>query len=209
MKVRLLLIVALLLSGCAAAPPEIPLSEVDRNAAARHQQAIASLTDWSISGQIAMINLNEDDRDAVYLEWSHTPAKMNLRFYHPLKGTLARLEEDLTGATFFDQDGQAYYGVTAEQLIARIFDYQLPLQLLSEVITGRRPEDAVQLSYQLHELNGQPYATLNRYVVTTPTQNWQVELSNYQAEQQYLLAHQLELASAEWRIKLKVRQWKL
>lgn len=209
MKVRLLLLFALLLGGCAAPPAEIPLSAIDRNAAARHQQTIASLTDWSISGQIAMINLNEDDRDAVYLEWKHAPAKMSLRFYHPLKGTLARLEQDLTGATFFDQDGQAYYGVTAEQLIARIFDYQLPLQLLSEVITGRRPDDAVQLSYQLHELDGKPYATLHRYLVTTPTQNWQIELSNYQAEQQYLLAHQLELVSAEWRIKLKVRQWKL
>ncbi|MEA3587385.1 outer membrane lipoprotein LolB [Pseudidiomarina sp. 1APP75-27a] len=209
MKVRLLLIVALLLSGCAAAPPEIPLSAIDRNAAERHQQAIASLTDWSISGQLALFNRVEDDRDAVYLEWQHASGEMRLRFYHPLKGTLARLEEDLTGATFFDEEGQPYYGVTAEQLIARIFNFQLPLQLLSEVITGRRPDGAVQLSYQLHDLDGKPYATLNRYLVATTSEKWQVELSNYQAEQSYLMPHQLELISPEWRIKLKVSQWKL
>ncbi|MGQ4276209.1 lipoprotein insertase outer membrane protein LolB [Pseudidiomarina sp. E22-M8] len=209
MKVRLMLLLALLLSGCAAPPAEIPISEIDRNAVMRQQNTVQALEYWSLNGQIALFNLAADERDAVYLEWQQTPNRMQLRFYHPLKGTLARLKQDVSGATYFAEDGQVYHGHNAEELVARLFNYQLPLELLADVVIGRQPNNAKHLSYQLVELEQQSFAPLTSYSVNTKGQEWRVDLAGYQVQQQLLLPQRVELVSAKWRIKLRVSQWKL
>ncbi len=209
MKVRILLLLALLLSGCAAPPKEISERAVDRNAVERHQTTLQQLNDWTLRGQIALFNLRDDERDAVYLEWQHSTTRTHMRFYHPLKGTLARLEQDASGATYVAADGQAFYGQTAEQLVTRLFGYQLPLELLTQVIIGRQPPGAQQLRYQLHPMEPHQVAALSSYSVARQAQTWQVNLTAYQPTQHLLLPHQVELTSAAWRIKVKVKQWKL
>ncbi|RUO56007.1 lipoprotein insertase outer membrane protein LolB [Pseudidiomarina homiensis] len=210
MKLRLLLLFSLILTGCAAPPEEIPMDAIDANAVARHQAQVDALQHWQLRGQIALFNLTADERDAVYLEWKQSPERLQLRFYHPLKGTLARLEQDAQGATYYDEDEQAYYGYNAESLVARLFNFELPIMLLQQVIVGGRPQGAEQQRYLL--LNNQELAVapLMSYLVTRNEQQWQVQLNNYEQQSgQLFLPHNVELRSSTWRIKLRVSEWKL
>lgn len=210
MKLRLLLLFSLILTGCATPPKEIPMSAIDANAVARHQNQVAMVEEWQLRGQIALFNLQADERDSVYLEWRQTPDRLNLRFYHPLKGTLARLEQDPQGATYYDEDDQAFYGSNAESLIARLFDFELPIGLLQQVVTGVQPQGAEQQRYSLMETQELPLAPLMSYVVTRQAQQWHVHLQNYAQTQPALyLPQSVELRSADWRIKLRVNEWKL
>lgn len=210
MKVRLLLLLALLLSGCATAPQPVAGDNVDATAIARHQQQLEQLTQWQLQAHVALFNLTRDARDAVYLEWRQTPEQMHLRFYHPLKGTLARLEQTPLGATYYDQDDQAYYGSDAEQLIERLFGYQLPLQLLQQVMIGQQPPSAAQQTYRQFKTNQGEYAPLASYRADANEQDWQVQLDAYELVNNDLyLPTSIELASELWRIKLRVRKWQL
>lgn len=208
MKLSLLLLFSLILVGCATAPKEIPISAIDANAVARHQRQVADLTQWQLRGQIALFNLTDDERDSVYLEWQQRPEHLQIRFYHPLKGTLARLEQTPQGASYYDEDERAYHGYNAESLIARLFNFELPVTLLQQVVTGALPPDAQHERYQL--LEQEQLAPLMSYSVQRDTQTWQVQLADYEAVQQRVfLPENIELRSSEWRIKLRVREWKL
>lgn len=214
MKLRLLLLFCLFLTGCAAPPKEIPMSAIDTNAVARHQDQVAALANWHLRGQIALFNLTADERDSVYLEWRQAPELLQLRFYHPLKGTLARLEQDKQGATYYDEDGQAYYGYNAESLMARLFAVELPITLLKQVVTGQQPQGAEQQRYFLVDdsvhKQALPLAPLMSYLVKRDQQQWQVQLSGYKQQQEALfLPQSVELRSTDWRIKLRVSEWKL
>lgn len=210
MKLSLLLLFSLILVGCATPPKKIPMSAIDSNAVARHQQQVSSLEQWQLRGQIALFNLNADERDSVYLEWQQSPNSLQLRFYHPLKGTLARLEQDNQGATYYDEDGQAFYGTSAEALIARLFNFELPINLLQQVVTGELPEGAQQQRYQIIEQPQQSLAPLFSYIVSRNEQQWHVQLQDYeQSDASVFLPHNVELRSLEWRIKLRVSEWQL
>ncbi|WP_258807122.1 lipoprotein insertase outer membrane protein LolB [Pseudidiomarina sp. CB1] len=210
MKLRLLLLFSLILSGCAAPPEEIPMDAIDANAVSRHQDQVDALQRWQLRGQIALFNLTADERDAVYLEWKQSPERLQLRFYHPLKGTLARLEQDAQGATYYDEDEQAYYGYNAESLVARLFNFELPIALLQQVIVGARPQGAEQQRYLLLNDHDLAMAPLMSYLVTRNEQQWQVQLNNYEQQSGRLfLPHNVELRSSAWRIKLRVSEWKL
>lgn len=207
---RLLLLFSLALAGCAAPPAEIPMSAIDANAVARHQDQVATLQQWRLRGQIALFNLTQDERDSVYLEWRQTPEQLNLRFYHPLKGTLARLEQTATGAIYYDEDEQAYYGANAEALVARLFNFELPINLLQQVVTGVQPTGAEQQRYLLLNEQERPLAPLMSYLVSRNNQQWQVQLGDYEQQQNVLfLPQSVELRSTDWRIKLRVSEWKL
>ncbi|RUO59477.1 lipoprotein insertase outer membrane protein LolB [Pseudidiomarina insulisalsae] len=213
MKLRLLLLFSLLLSACAAPPEEIPVTAIDSNAVARHQARVAALEQWQLTGQLALFNLSADERDAVYLEWQQQPQQLNLRFYHPLKGTLARLEQDPSGAVYYDEDGQAYYGRSAQQLVQRLFAFALPVELLQRVVTGAQPADASAQRYQLLNEDELPYAPLFSYRVAAEDQLWTVQLARYEAhgsaDAPLFLPTDIELMSEQWRIKLRVKAWKL
>ena len=210
MKARLLLLTILVLSGCATAPPEIPINAIDANAVARHQQQVSAITAWQLTGQIALFNLKTDERDAVYLEWQQSPEVLNLRFYHPLKGTLARLEETSTGAVYYDEDGQAYYDASAEDLIQRLFALKLPLTLLRSVVTGKQPEQARAQNFQLFDQAELPEAVLTAYEVDDQQQQWQVQLAQYERQTNgILLPTEAQLENSAWRVKLRIRKWQL
>lgn len=210
MKARLLLLTILLLSGCATAPPEIPMSAIDANAVARHQQQLDAITQWQLTGQIALFNLQTDERDAVYLEWQQAPTVLNLRFYHPLKGTLARLEETTSGAVYYDEDGQAYYGATAESLIQRLFALKLPLNLLRTVVLGKQPPQARAQRFQLFDEADLPAAVLTEYEVNDQQQLWRVQLAQYERQNnQLLLPTETQLENSQWRVRLRIRKWQL
>lgn len=210
MKVRFLLLFAVFLGGCATAPPPVSEDAVAPAAIARHQQHLAQLEQWQLQAHIALFNLTNDERDAVYLEWRQRPQQMQLRFYHPLKGTLARLEQTPLGATYYDEDDQAYYGSDAEQLVHRLFGYQLPLDLLQQVVIGQQPELVSAPSYRNFSTSNGDLAPLASYHTKASEQQWHVQLNAYEVvNSKVYLPTAIELESALWRIKMRVRKWQL
>lgn len=203
----LLSLLQISLSACTSLPQHQPVSAVDANAIQAHQQQLQALTEWRLQGQLALFDLSKQKRHSMYIDWQHSPALTNLRFSHPLQGTLARLQQTPAGAVLIDSEDNHYYGNDAETLLYDYFQLALPFNLLSDIMLGRQQPTMQQPQYLLASQQQTPLALLTGYSIQAAGQRWQVQLSRYQAEQALLLPQQFELTTQQWRLKLRVNQW--
>lgn len=112
LRILLITLVCAVVAGCASAPPERSTTTTASASAQAHQAQLAALSAWQLDGQIAVFERLKDERHAVYLRWQHQPDATQLRFSHPLKGTLATLTADATGA-ILQREGEAPCGQAA------------------------------------------------------------------------------------------------
>ncbi|MDX1524782.1 MAG: lipoprotein insertase outer membrane protein LolB [Pseudidiomarina maritima] len=208
---RLLLVVLLSgwLSACSTVPTSTTTTMVSAGAIAAQQQQLAELTQWRLRGQMAIFDLRENDRHGIYVDWNQSPNLVSMRFSHPLKGTLATLEQTSNGALLIDNDGNEYRDNSASALLERYFAVQLPFDLLPQLVLGVQPEQMFEAHYQLLDDDPQQRALLADYQLLAARQMWTAELRQYQPVATYLLPHSIDLTSAHWRLKLKVSQWLL
>lgn len=215
----LLVLIAGLVTACAA-PPPLP-TQVTAPPEALAQQQRASLLwqqqQWSFSAQIAVFDLVADDRHAAYIEWRQQPNRSFLRFYHPLRGTLAELNVSPTEAVLIDADGNERRALSAETLLRQQLGLNIPLRLLQAVVIGKLPERAGMIEYYQD-------GTVATYAVPATRQLWQVNLSRYQAVNRthskltngdsaaptaFQLPNAISLESEAYRLKLAVSNWQL
>lgn len=203
----LLAVLPVTLSACTTTPQHHSLSAIDRTAALTHQQQLQSISSWRLQGQLALFDLSADKRHSLYIDWQHSPALINIRFSHPLQGTLARLEQTPAGAVLIDDNDKRFYASDAETLLRDYFNLALPFNLVSELILGREQATMQQQHYILLNQQQPPLALLSRYAIPATGQLWKAQLSNYKSIQNIMLPQQFELTANEWRIKLRVSQW--
>lgn len=215
---RLLVVVFVtgLFTACAA-PPQLPTQVTAPPQAQAQQQRAAELwqqQQWSFSAQIAVFDLVADDRHAAYIDWQQQPNRSFLRFYHPLRGTLAELRVTPTEAVLIDADENERRALSAETLLRQQLGLSIPLQLLQAVVVGKLPERAGMIEYYED-------GTVAAYAVPAARQLWQVNLSRYQvinrtnstpstaAPTAFQLPHAITLESKAYRLKLAVSNWQL
>lgn len=199
----------LLLSSvaCTTTPTQHSLSATDRNAVLNHQQQLQGLDSWRLRGQLALFDLAQDKRHSVYMDWQHSPALTQIRFSHPLQGTLARLEQTPAGAVLIDDADNRYYGRDAESLLRDYFDLALPFNLVTDLVVGRETATMQQQHYIVMADQNPTIALLSGYAIPANGQLWRAQLNQYKMVQHTQLPHQFELEASEWRIKLRVNQW--
>jgi outer membrane biogenesis lipoprotein LolB len=102
------LVVITSLTGCALPTPSEQASstEVNQRIIDAHQQKLEQLQQWSLSGRMAVIQKQNKERDSFYINWHYQPHQQVIRFSHPLKGQLAKLTVDDSGALLTDSDDQ-------------------------------------------------------------------------------------------------------
>lgn len=208
------LLVIGLLSACTSQPDTLDQQAVDNSAARYHQQQLQNIEQWRVQGQIAVFDKVEDKRDTVYVDWQQTSDTLSIRFYHPLKGTVAQLVERPDGAEFIDDANRKYLGDSAQTLLNDLFGMQLPLDLMDDLLLGRQMPDMRAVQYL--SLNTKPKrAVLASYRVNTGDHTWLAELNSYEnvtpttSSSAQVMPHRFELANDEWRIKMRVTQWQL
>lgn len=216
MKKLLIATWIVLLTACTSVPLSRDVESIrpiDRAAHERHQQQLSAITSWRLQGQIALFNRVEDSRDAIYIDWTQTADTTLMRFSHPLRGTVARLEQSTTGAVLIDDDQNEYYAKDFSSLLQTYFGIDLPVSALPDVVRGILPEQAsaVQVMSPTPESTAaaRPILVLNTYSVRSDEHQWQAELRNYQSIESIYLPGNIELTSADWRVKLRITDWHL
>ncbi|HET8817396.1 MAG TPA: lipoprotein insertase outer membrane protein LolB [Pseudidiomarina sp.] len=199
----------LLLAACSSVPDGEKIDSIqpiDRAAYERHQQLLVTKNSWRLQGQLALFNLRDDSRDAVYLDWSWTPDETAMRFSHPLRGTLATIEQTATGALLIDDEQNEYRAPTIAALLTTYFGVRLPIDSLPTVVRGILPRQAVAVEF-MHPVQDSSTVVLASYEVNAEGQQWRANLANYSAFESIYVPKNIELTAADWRIKLRINEW--
>lgn len=214
MRLFALLIFVLTLSACASAPQQHAQQDMDSEVIQAHQQSLLAINAWEFQSRMAFIDHQENSRQSASLRWQNSPQQRALRISHPLRGTLASIEETDLHATLTDRQGHQFTAPDIESLLLSHLNVFLPIDLIHDALLGRLPQTQI--------INPEYYAegTLAAYEVDIEDQRWlpgqqartttwQVNLGRYQpaANQAVSLPHQLELNSTDYQIRLSISRW--
>lgn len=208
-----LVLFTIFLSACATVPQGVSENDVDAQAIAQHQDSLAHVSAWEFQSRMAFFELQQNSRQSASLRWQNHPESRSLRVSHPLRGTLAQLEETTTGAVLIDQQGDQYQAANIETLLLIHLNVVLPIELIHDALLGRIPQaEIINPSFY-------PDGTLAEYEVDirdsnsryASAQTWRVNLARYDTAQNdsVRLPHQLELASDAYIIRLNISRWTL
>ena len=92
MRIPVLLLLAVMIGGCAVTPPAPP----ERMNWAERQHELGAMQAWSLTGRVA-VKLNGDGWNA-HLRWKQTGDAYTIRVFDPFGRTIALIEGDATSA---------------------------------------------------------------------------------------------------------------
>ncbi|MAA62291.1 UNVERIFIED_ORG: outer membrane lipoprotein LolB [Idiomarina abyssalis] len=197
------LVVITSLTGCALPTPSEQASstEVNQRIIDAHQQKLEQLQQWSLSGRMAVIQKQNKERDSFYINWHYQPHQQVIRFSHPLKGQLAKLTVDDSGALLTDSDDQERWAPSADALLYRLLGAAVPFEQLHHWVLGRKTNSLKSVSYHKD-------GTLAQSAIFHRGQNWQLSWFYDQDKVQTVtLPEQIHLESPDLLIKVQVNEW--
>lgn len=192
------------LTGCALPTPseQVSSTKVNQNIINAHQHKLEQLQQWSLSGRMAVIQKENDERDSFYINWQYLPHRQIIRFSHPLKGQLAKLTIDDSGALLVT-DEQERWAQSADGLLYQLLGVAVPFQQLHHWVLGRKTGS---LESERYHNDG----SLAQAKVFNQGQNWQLNwFYSTENTQTVTLPEQIHLESSALLIKVQVNKWQL
>ncbi len=183
----LLSAIALILAGCAAAPP-IP-HPVTRPAQMQHAS-------FALNGRIAV---NHDGkRSSSGMRWTHHPADDEILLLAPLGQTMARIHRDADGVVL-DTSDKHYTAEDTEELTQRVLGWHLPLEGLQYwALALPAPESEADIE---HDANGQ--------VSVMHQDGWEIHYTRYAAQAPDSLPLRMNLQREGMELQLLVDEWEI
>ncbi|MFT7053149.1 MAG: outer membrane lipoprotein LolB [Psychromonas sp.] len=186
----------LMLVGCAQIPTPPPTETEDWPA---HQQKLEQLTDWSLSGKVAIIT--PEKRHSLNIYWQQSGENFHITLSSFLGSTILDVKKTALGTQIIDDQGKIYVGKNAQTLITQLSGIELPIDVLQQWIKGN-PSGAL---YQLDE-NNQLVSLTGE---DDKNDSWSIDYKDYKRVQKTSLPHQLQLRRQDLRIKFAIRKWLL
>lgn len=219
LRVFSIFLLTLALFGCSARPPSIENTlrshQIDQRLHQAHQEDIAQINGYQITGQVAFFNDADGSRDAGRYSWNHNETTTSFRLFHHLSGTLARIEQDENESRFIDRHGNVFRGNDLTTLLWQHTGMVIPFELLQSAILGQQPDQQHQV--RLSQRLWYPDGTLAHYQASYPTwtggeERWQVLLGDYQLvstnTNSVLLPHFIEATQDQLRVRLTISRWR-
>lgn len=206
-----LALIILLLTGCATAPS--PTVGAEPQTHAQHQTKLTQIQFWSIQGNLAFFNDASQQRDAARYTWQQrdVPNETIFRLHHPLRGTLARIEQDSSGSRLMNQRGEIFQAEHIDALLYQQSGMVIPFQLIAMAVTGRQPPLPLA-NRQWYEDGTLASYTADATVVSWDPQVWHIELSDYRPVihegRSFVLPHLIEASQSPIRVRLSISQWR-
>lgn len=133
MRYLLLLVVAVLLAGCATSP-ERPAASDPQAAWLERQLALASIDSFELRGRLAL--RRGDEGVQVSLNWLLEPDRQRLDLAGPFGGGRVRATETRQGAELRDSNNRIYRDISMRELLARRTGWWLPLDAFRFWVVG-------------------------------------------------------------------------
>ncbi|MCC5880912.1 MAG: outer membrane lipoprotein LolB [Idiomarina sp.] len=217
MRLFALLFFVSMLSACASIADRHTPQDIDDSIIDAHQQSLAGINAWEFQSRMAFFDHQDNSRQSASLRWQNEASQRSLRISHPLRGTLARVEETADYAKLTDHQGEEFFAADIESLLLIHLNVFLPIELIHDALLGRLPQtqiinphyyaDGTLASYQVDIDNAQGFMSQDNISQTS----WQVSLARYQQASDYAvqLPHQLELSSDDYLIRLSISRWSI
>lgn len=178
---RFLLLMALLLTGCATAPVAVQ----------RPAQADAP---FAFNGRVAV--KQGELRDSAGMRWVHRAAEDEILLLAPLGQTVARIHRDGSEVTL-EASGKHYTAQDMETLMQQVLGWQLPLSGLRHWVTALPAPDG-ESSIE-RDANGQ--------VSLLRQQGWEIAYTRYAATTVDALPLRLNLKRDGMEVLLLIDEW--
>jgi len=190
------LLLTLLVAGCAQIPEEPPAQKVSWLI---HQQQLENLTDWSLSGKLAIIT--PEERHSLNIYWAQTGNDLHITLTTFLGATVLDIKKTPIGTQIIDNNGERFFGEDSEALIKQLSGLVIPIDVLQQWIKGN-PSDA---SYQLNKNNQVEslagHDPKNAY--------WSINYQQYTRVHGLYLPQKLQLKRLDLRLKFAISEWQL
>jgi len=202
MKRILALFFALTLSGCSVfndTAPALSAAQVNLDWTT-HQAKLATLSNWSISGKLAIF-IN-DDRETANLYWKQQGENYSIQLTSFIGTRILSIKKTPQGVEIINHEGDKFTGQDTEQLIESITPgLHLPISSLQQWIKG----NPVNASYRLN-----PQNKLGS-LIGNDTNNglWEINYQQYQTFSDVALPRKLDLKRDNLRLKIAINQWQL
>jgi len=187
-----LLLLALLLAGCATAPERAPVADIAAAWNAR-QARLARLETWSLRGRLALRTAEEGAHAS--LHWVRRQDVHRVDLAGPFGGGRVRVTYDGSGAELREADGKVHRDASVQELVARATGWWLPLEGLNYWVVGL-PAPGAPAQRALD-----PWGRLQRLRQL----GWTIEFLEYVREGGYELPRRLFIRRASPEETLEVR----
>jgi len=179
-----LVMVAVLLAGCASAPPVTPRSPLVFRPV---------LTHFEITGRLAA--QNGDEALNGKFAWRHSPEFDQWDFFSPFGQLVARLNRDGDTAALITSDGQQL-NEPVDRLVSRLLGMSVPIAELPRWVQA-----GVVANEDVREFDalGRPQKIID--------DGWQVRYWSYMSDQSDARPRSVEVSRGDARLKLVIDAW--
>ena len=166
-----MLLMAVMLSACAP-PKKISLTPPTEGQWQQHQQQVAAISRWNISGRMAIETA--DNGGQVDIFWQQTQNDIyDIRMIAPFGGGTSVLTSRPDGVVFTGSDSERLVEKNADRLMARVDGWQFPDSGLRYWILG-----APALGNDFKLINWEEQCYVNLMV----QEGWRIEMFVYQQQ---------------------------
>ncbi len=193
-----LILTALLLVGCAAAP-ERPLPEVPPEQAAElRAQQLGAIRRWTCTGRVGATN--GSDSLSASMRWVQKREGYQIRLSGPLGQALVDVKGSPAGVSLRTGDRGTFFASSPEVLLDEQFGWRLPVSGLRYWILGLPVPEA---QVELRELD--VYGRIRRMEQF----GWRIEYQDYILVDGVDMPSRLELRHPNLSARIAVRRWQL
>lgn len=195
MRLLLLVIPLLWLSGCSVAPP-LDTGEGELLWPQR-QQALGQLQGWQLYGRVA-VSAQEEGFNAT-LSWKQQPdGAFELRLIAPFSQGAVTLEGDSSGVVLRDSDSMhPVYAADAETVLYQQYGWQIPVTSLYYWVRGI-PDPDSDASLQLDGAGR---------LLELDQSGWKVRFLRYLQLQQWQLPDKIFIENGDTRVRIVIQEW--
>jgi outer membrane lipoprotein LolB len=182
-----LLLAAGVLSGCAGLR-----SRDDGSAPVIEPGAEVEIKALKLSGRLGIKHGNEGHSGS--LRWLHASPKHEITVYSPIGTTVAKIEQNESGAKLTTSDKETYQAPDADQLMVQVMGWSFPLNGMQYWVLGRvAPEGLAE------EERG-----VNNRLMHLKQQDWDIQFADYRPLANIELPYRIIMKRADFVIRFVV-----
>lgn len=189
----LLFLVTLFLAGCVQIPPPQNVTWL------AHKQQLEDLSDWTLTGKIAIITPQEKHSLNIY--WQQAGDNFHITLTAFLGSTVLDVKKSAFSTEIIDSDGEHFVGEDSELLIEQLSGLVIPIDVLQQWIKGNPTGEF----YQLNPNN----QVVSLSAMDKKNAHWSIDYSDYRATQGINLPYKLQLKRADLRLKFAISKWEI